>query len=77
DGKAIKCVPISLGRIVCLRVSGSPSIDDPIVQEFGISSAEAGLLMSAVGVPGIFLAIPVGYSLTDMELGLWALYRRF
>jgi NNP family nitrate/nitrite transporter-like MFS transporter len=34
----------------------------PMVQEFGISSAEAGLLMSAVVIPGIFLAIPVGVS---------------
>lgn len=38
----------------------TPPLMTSIVQEFGISSAEAGLLMSAVVIPGIFLAMPVG-----------------
>lgn len=39
----------------------APPLIDSIMHEFHISShAEAGLLMSAVMIPGIFLGIPVG-----------------
>ncbi len=39
----------------------APPLMDSIMQEFDISShAEAGLLMSIVMIPGIFLGIPVG-----------------
>lgn len=40
----------------------APPLMDPIMNEFNISHAEAGLLISVVMIPGIFLAIPVGVS---------------
>lgn len=38
----------------------APPLMDSIMQEFDISHAEAGLLMSIVMIPGIFLGVPVG-----------------
>lgn len=38
----------------------APPLMDSIMQEFNISHAEAGLLMSVVMIPGIFLGIPIG-----------------
>jgi len=40
----------------------APPLIDLIIQEFQISHAEAGLVMSIVVIPGIFLGIPVGAS---------------
>jgi len=37
-----------------------PPLFDSIIQEFEITNAEAGLLMSIVLVPGIFLSLPAG-----------------
>lgn len=38
----------------------APPLMDSIMHEFKISHAEAGLLMSIVMIPGIFLGIPIG-----------------
>jgi MFS family permease len=38
----------------------APPLMAPIIEEFGVSHASAGLLMSMVAIPGIFLAIPAG-----------------
>jgi predicted MFS family arabinose efflux permease len=38
----------------------APPLIPPIIGEFGISNVEAGLLMSLVVVPGIFLSLPAG-----------------
>lgn len=38
----------------------APPLIDPIMDEFNVGHAEAGLLMSMVMIPGIFLAIPFG-----------------
>jgi len=37
-----------------------PPLMRPIIQEFNVSHAQAGLLMSMAVIPGIFLAIPAG-----------------
>jgi len=38
----------------------APPLISSIISEFGISNVEAGLIMSVVVVPGIFLSIPAG-----------------
>lgn len=38
----------------------APPLMRPIIHEFNVSHAKAGLLMSMVMIPGIFLAIPAG-----------------
>jgi len=38
-----------------------PPLIDPIIQEFKISRAEFGLLMSMALLPGIFLSLPAGF----------------
>ena len=38
----------------------APPLFPSIISEFGITNAEAGLLMSVVRIPGIFLSLPAG-----------------
>ncbi|MGQ9565425.1 MAG: MFS transporter [Candidatus Bathyarchaeales archaeon] len=54
----------------------APPLIPSIIDEFGISNAQAGLIMSIVLVPGIFLSLPAGFFVNKYgarRLGLAAL----